>query len=100
VSEMSKVGRHGLGRQIHLERLADDRRARADARFERAAKWAKEHWGLTLYRASPDARGYWHGAWKSGLVLSGAFPGSSFTMRRFVSIGAVQRAIQIPKTRP
>jgi|GEM_PF-7111222 hypothetical protein len=64
--------------------------------FDVVAKFAKDYWGLTLYRCDPKNRGRWHGSWKTGFGLCGQFPGSGHGHRRFRSLVAAAKAMQMP----
>lgn len=61
--------------------------------FEELRKFAQSHWGLTLARGDKNARGYWNGCWRSGFVLSGQFPGSGHSCRRFATLKAVAQCL-------
>jgi hypothetical protein len=61
--------------------------------FDDLAKFAQDHWGLTLVRNEPTNRGRWHGCWKTGFSLTGKFPGSGHEWRRYNSLREVARVL-------
>lgn len=52
------------------------------AKFEQVKKRLRAEWGLTLTRNDPTARGWWHGAWKSGYSVDGYLHG----LRRYATL--------------
>lgn len=67
--------------------------------FGRLAERAERHWGLVLTRADRTNEGRRIGAWKSGFILSGMFPGVGYTHRRFGSLAAVSNALKAERER-
>lgn len=63
------------------------------SKFERVKKRLEDEWGLLLRRNSPDSRGWWKGCWKTGYSVSGMFPGTLHTDRRYDSLEQIIRAM-------
>ena len=67
-------------------------------RFEKIRKFAEDNWGLTLYKADPNSRGYWNSAWKTGYILTGLFPGNGHSHRRFSTLKEIEKILQMNKS--
>lgn len=64
-------------------------------RFDSAAKYLREQWGLTLTKNDPkNAHGYINGSWKSGYSISGMWPGRGSSWRRFNTLKEIEVLIK------
>jgi len=58
-------------------------------------EWCERHWGLKLERCGgPRCLPRATGAWKTGWMLSGSFPGCGHGWRRYRSLSDIARVTQ------